>query len=727
MQHQENAVSPSFTAASKIAAICPQARFCGFNVTLKAKGETAKVPVSKKGSGVAADTDDAHLVTADELNASAPLGQYWGVVMQRPTYDPFGELVLTILDLDTKRSDAPRDLRMTKLMTQAKAMGIMTERSHSKKGGHIIFLAKPDPTLPKKIDLGNRQEIEIFGQPNSVGKSVMLTGDALAGDALELNMTVSEFLHECGIRIQEPKTKDPAPPPPAPPMPALQRNSMNEDMARAEQALRFIRIAEGDYEQWIHIGMALQAGFSEAGFALWANWSATQPGYVSEADCLKHWRSFQKSGVGIGTLFHLAAQGGYKPASKAQERRTAIEDFGRHLEPITPSKAATSTTDADTGEIFSTIPQDDPLGWPELDFDVTTLEPIEYLVDGFLAHSFSVIAGQPGVGKTTAMLSVAMVAAGFQIGDSPLKCEARRRIIYVSEDTAQIRRSLYAYAAHFGIGADELREWFILIEARRSDVAQVLELAHNVQRHTVNGERPWLIIDTANATLDIENENDNSEVGAYMAALKQTIYTQLQTSITIITHTNKHISREDDSAMARGASAFTGDATLTAILFQDETKNRYMKLSKTRYEPIVRELRFDTHIYSKAVVNRHGNMQDLNCIIVVPEISSEEIRHELKAEIKEEKRNQAIIDKADECYSYLQSVINSNPQGVIFKKGSGGSHKPPASLDGLFVLNWADVLAAVPGASDGAIKREVKDAVFARFDSVEVAPSWFKL
>jgi hypothetical protein len=202
---------------------------------------------------------------------------------------------------------------------------------------------------------------------------------------------------------------------------------------------------------------------------------------------------------------------------------------------------------------------------------------------------------------------------------------------------------------------------------------------------------------------------------------------QLATSIAIVTHTNKHISREDDSAMARGASAFTGDATLTAVLFQDDSKNRYMNLVKTRYEPLIREVRFDTHIYNKAVVNRHGNMQDLNCVIVVPEISTEEMRQELKAEAKDKKRNQQILDKADEVFTYVQAVINSHPNGVIVKKGSGGSASPPDSLNGYHVLNWSDVLTAVPGASDGNIKKEIKDAVFARLTTAEVARSWFKL
>lgn len=717
MQQNMQPRSPSKDAALRIASICPKAMFCGFNVKPKAKGETAKLPVSKKGSGVSADIDPTALITATELPQAADLGDFWGVVMHHPIPDPFGDLVLTILDLDTKRSDTTTDLRMKRLMDTAKEMGLLTERSHSKKGGHIIFLAKPDPSLPPKIDLGNRQEVEIFGQPKSGGKSVMLTGDNLKGDLIELPMTVTEFLCKCGITIEQPKPK-PAPAPTAP-----LRFADNDDLARAAQALTHISLSEGDYQEWIDMGMALQAGFGEAGFNVWVNWSATQPGYKDESDCRAHWRTFKNQGITLGTLFHKAAQNGYRPPTKAFERRTAVEDFAN----ILSQTKEPQQVDDETGEIFPTIEQPATQGWQEVDFDIGTLEPVDFLVDGFVAHSFSVIAGQPGVGKTTAMLSIALVAAGFKIGSSPLKCEARRKIIYVSEDTAQIRRSLYAYAAHFDLDAAELKDWFVLIESRRSDVAQVLELAHNVMRHTVNGERPWLIIDTANATLDIENENDNSEVGAYMAALKQTIFTQLDTSIAIITHTNKHISRDDDSAMARGASAFTGDATLTAVLFQDETKNRYMKLAKTRYEPTIREVRFDTHIYTKAVVNRHGNLQELNCIIVVPEISSEEIRVQLKEEIKDQKKNQAVLDKADEIHARIMGLINAHPEGVVMKIGSGGSHHAPASLANYKIFNWKEDLDAWGIKINSDQRTEVKKAVIDRFAKVEVYPSWFKL
>ena len=266
-----------------------------------------------------------------------------------------------------------------------------------------------------------------------------------------------------------------------------------------------------------------------------------------------------------------------------------------------------------------------------------------------------------------------------------------------------------------------------MVESRRSDVAQVLELGHNVVRHTINGERPWLVIDTANATLDIENENDNSEVGAYMAALKQTIYTQLGASITIVTHTSKTISREDDAAMARGASAFTGDATLTAVLFMDDEKNRYMRLVKTRYEPINREIKFNTSIYSEVVINRHGNMQDLQCVIVVPESSSEEGRKKIAADAREAKKNAAILDKCDEACSYVQSIINSCPEGVIVKRGKGGSHIPPSEFQGMTELTMNEICQAVPGSDTGPNRKAIADAVAARFAPIKVVGSWLQL
>ncbi len=701
---------PSYAVAIEIANACPEALFCGFKTKPKADGTHAKIPVSKNGTGVGADIDHDQLVNCSVLNQMIypPNGaDYWGIFMQsRMTYDPFNELVLTILDLDTKRSTAPRDIRMVKLMDQAKERGLLTERSHSKKGGHIIFLAKPDETLPPKIDLGNHQEIEIFGHPGSAGKNVMLTGDSMRGNLIELGFTVKEFLAAAGIQIQEPK-------PIAPPNQSFDFTTMlskgsQSDFDKAVDALNAIN-PDIDYEDWIAIGQALHSEFGEQGRNAWYAWSSLGGKYQGEKDLDSHWKSFgKKDGVKLGTLYKHAMDHGWQQPTKTSERKSAVEDFGiKYIEqPSTPEEKPKSR-------------------WQPVSLNLTKLDPIDYLVDGFFAHSFSVIAGQPGVGKTTAMLSIALTAAGF-ILNSEIKCEARRKIIYVSEDTAQVKRSLYAYSKHMNIDPIQLNDYFILIESIRSTADEVIELAHNVIENTINNERPWVIIDTANATLDIENENDNSQVGAFMAALKQTIFTKLNTSICIITHTAKTMSKEDDSAMARGASAYTGDATLTAVLFMDEENNRYLRLIKTRYEPVFREVLLISQMHHEAVVNRHGNMQDVNCIIVTPQISSAEDRKQAQAERINDTKQQRIQDKCDKAVNYVQSVINKHQQ-VIIRKGSHCPKFPPPELANHYMLEWSEIYQQVPGADRSDVKKAVGTAIFKTFNDTELSNLWVQL
>ena len=700
---------PSYAVAIEIANACPEALFCGFKTKPKADGTHAKIPVSKNGTGVGADIDHDQLVNCSLLNQMIypPNGaDYWGIFMQsRMTYDPFNELVLTILDLDTKRSTAPRDIRMVKLMDQAKERGLLTERSHSKKGGHIIFLAKPDETLPPKIDLGNHQEIEIFGHPGSAGKNVMLTGDSMRGNLIELGCTVKEFLAAAGIQIQEPK--------PAPLNQSFDFTQMlskggQSDFDKAVDALNAIN-PDIDYEDWIAIGQALHSEFGEQGRNAWYAWSSLGSKYQGEKDLDSHWKSFgKKDGVKLGTLYKHAMDHGWQQPTKTSERKSAVEDFGiKYIEQP------------------STQEENPKSRWQPVSLNLTKLDPIDYLVDGFFAHSFSVIAGQPGVGKTTAMLSIALTAAGF-ILNSEIKCEARRKIIYVSEDTAQVKRSLYAYSKHMNIDPIQLNDYFILIESIRSTADEVIELAHNVIENTINNERPWVIIDTANATLDIENENDNSQVGAFMAALKQTIFTKLNTSICIITHTAKTMSKEDDSAMARGASAYTGDATLTAVLFMDEENNRYLRLIKTRYEPVFREVLLISQMHHEAVVNRHGNMQDVNCIIVTPQISSAEDRKQAQAERINDTKQQRIQDKCDKAVNYVQSVINKHQQ-VIIRKGSHCPKFPPPELANHYMLEWSEIYQQVPGADRSDVKKAVGTAIFKTFNDTELANLWVQL
>jgi hypothetical protein len=688
----------------------PHAVFCTFATTADGK----KIPYKKSGQGVARDTPPDQLYSASEvltMNA-APAGSYLGIVMQTPAMSQGAYLVC--LDVDMKHSTSATNIAIKRMAEWVKQQDQLTEVSVSGRGRHVfLFVADEDlDKIKPKYKLGGGQEIEVFGLPTSPGKSVLLSGSKLTGklsneshdnllSLLTMWGVIEQDNHNQPVEVPRPKQEY---------QPVL--SSGSDDYSKAAAALYFIN-PDTDYDTWIEIGQALHTAFGAQGHELWANWSSQGYKYKSEQDIDTHWKSFhQGKGVSIGTLFHHAKLGGYSAPSKAADRKSAVEDFSTFIQ------SAQAAVDQP-----SQPASDQPLPyWKELFLDLTKLYPVEYLIDGFLAHSFSVTAGQPGVGKTTALISICLIAAGFTLSDSPLKTESRRKILYVTEDANQVRQSLYAYIKYWNLDSQEVAHWFIVIESKRSKVPEILLLAENVIRHTTN-ERPFLIIDTSNATLEIDNENDNSEVGSFMAAIKQTIYTQLSTPIKIITHTAKTAQTNDDSALARGASAFTGDATLTAILFMDDEKNRFMRLIKTRYEPIHREISFQTHIHNEVVLTRHGNMQDVQCITVIPYPTSESSRKQEAAARIEDSKSLRIMDKCDTAAAFVQSIINEHPEGVVIRRGSNAPKDCRTHPDA-YKLDWADIYAAVPGSSKGDVKRAIGISIFRRFAPNPINNSW---
>ena len=81
-----------------------------------------------------------------------------------------------------------------------------------------------------------------------------------------------------------------------------------------------------DYSTWIKIGMAVKSWDSgQRGFELWARWSKDGEKY-KEGECEKKWRSFDGSGVSIGTLVHHAQ------SEKKKQRMSASETKDRWSE-----------------------------------------------------------------------------------------------------------------------------------------------------------------------------------------------------------------------------------------------------------------------------------------------------------------------------------------------------------------------------------------------------------
>jgi DNA polymerase III delta prime subunit len=695
--------SQSQSVACKIGAVAPDAVFCTF-----ALQGSKKIPYKRSGQGVARDTDPSDLYNAEDVwtMEEAPHGQYLGLVQQRPIISASGNY-LVCLDVDMKHASGPTNVAIQRMAKYVKQNKMLTEVSVSGRGRHVFLWVQPpkesDQVLPK-YKLGGGQELEVFGLPNSAGKSVLLSGNAVVGEFQEA-VDLYALLQDWGI-IEQHQLQEPKPVAPSQSFDFTQLGSRldDSDLDRAVKALHHIS-PDCDYDQWIELGQALHTEFGENGLGPWMTWSMAGNKFAGTKDIETHWKSFhQGKGVGIGTLFKHAKDCGWEAPTKQTERKSAVEDFAAVIN-------APVTEDAP-----------DP-SWPELTLDLTHLNPIDYLIEGFMAHSFFILAGQPGVGKTTAVLSMCMVMAGFSVDGCEIHAKKKRKSIIVTEDSDQIIRTLFAYSKHYGI--NNLNDWFVVIDARRSNVKDLLRLAHNIERHTVNGIKPLLVLDTANATMDIDNENDNSEVGAYIAAIKQTIFVQQKAPVCILTHTNKTISRQDSDAMARGASAFTGDATLTGVLFMDEDNQRYLKLTKTRYEPAFREIKFDSITFPEIVVTPAGDLQEIICRVAIPAMSSEQDRRQAAAERQSDKKQQQVQDICDQACNYVQSIINQHGQ-VIMRRGPG---RPivPKELTGMHQLEWPAIYSSVPQANQSYSRRAVGAAIFQRFAQDHEGLGWVQL
>jgi putative DNA primase/helicase len=82
-------------------------------------------------------------------------------------------------------------------------------------------------------------------------------------------------------------------------------NSTNE--ADIWQMLQFIPAHDRDI--WVKVGMALKSHLGDAGWPMFDDWSQTADNYQASA-ARSTWRSFRGSGVGIGSLIHMAKQNG---------------------------------------------------------------------------------------------------------------------------------------------------------------------------------------------------------------------------------------------------------------------------------------------------------------------------------------------------------------------------------------------------------------------------------
>jgi len=332
-----------------------------------------------------------------------------------------------------------------------------------------------------------------------------------------------------------------------------------------------------DYATWVNVGMVLKP-YGENGYKVWTEWAATSDKFDAAAQRRKWDRDLSTPhSITYRSIFRMAIDNGW--AGNHAPVKSAATGQGTEAHPLSLSRAQESGASAVT--VF------------------------EYLYDDFMSTGVNVIAGAPGVGKTTLVVPLALATAHLCPADYIMKPAVRRNVIIITESVVQVQRVIYSLHSWgcSGHRAGDFEERVRVISAQRLDPLIVAQVADEYRDWTVDNPKadgsmfkalPLVVFDTANAVFDLENENDNAEVGRAMALTKQHF---AAFPVIIVAHAAKaNGMMETDQLSPRGAGAWTGDAQGVYTVFKDgdpEDSPRVLKAVKVRFPLRYPELTFD--------------------------------------------------------------------------------------------------------------------------------------
>lgn len=286
----------------------------------------------------------------------------------------------------------------------------------------------------------------------------------------------------------------------------------------------------------------------------------------------------------------------------------------------------------------------------------------KWIIDGCIPEGVGVIAGAPGVGKTSALIPLLLRVAGIASPDCNLENSFPRKVILFTEDDAQVILILNGMR-HFLQWDDttweKVKRRITIVGSMRVLPEQLEYLMIEAQAESFEYKgltsQPLMVFDTSSANFELQNESDNSQVSAFMAVLKQA-YSRWDISSWVVSHTPKTQKGVNIDAMfnatARGASSFEGDAQWTAILSSAEENNegpRVLKLGKRRVTCAFDEIIFEGSVQHATAIDRFGEEVNIDYRYTVARKSSKTEREQDQFRRKTGELSDQIMDAFSEC------------------------------------------------------------------------------
>ncbi len=392
-----------------------------------------------------------------------------------------------------------------------------------------------------------------------------------------------------------------------------------------------------DYATWVNVGLALKP-YGENGYRVWTEWSARSEKFDAAAQRRKWERDFgTPHSITYRSIFRMAIEAGWN--GNNPEPKQSQED----VHPLSLRRSQ------DSGASSVTV--------------------FEYIYDDFMSTGVNVVAGAPGVGKTTLIVPMALATAHLCPVDYRLKPAVRRNVIIITESVVQVQRTIYSMHSWGCTGhkAEDFDARVRVIPAQRLDPKIVSQVASEYATWTVDNAKadgsvfkalPLVVFDTANAVFDLENENDNAEVGRAMAYVKQEF---AQFPIIIVAHAAKINGMvETDYLSPRGASAWTGDAQGVYTVFKDgdaEDSPRVLKAIKIRFPAAYPELTFDL-VTNKEV---HKDVLGYDKEIWFSHSVARPLKSGERTQLREDRKEQRELEAFNALCNDLVELIRRDP------------------------------------------------------------------
>ena len=226
------------------------------------------------------------------------------------------------------------------------------------------------------------------------------------------------------------------------------------------------------------------------------------------------------------------------------------------------------------------------------------LRAVNWVLTDNIPEGIGMLAGSSGVGKTVAVVPLACLVAGFTHTDCNIKTKVPRKVIFFTEDDAQLNRSLFGVrqllkADGQGVDFERFTKMIHVFPAQRlAGQENEQRIRWAIEQFSIPHEKlgkvpPLIVLDTDSANFDLEDENSNAQVGRILASLKE-VFLETKAPIWVIAHLIKSAKglTIDDllNASARGGGAWEADCYWTAAIGResDTSSKTILKIDKER-------------------------------------------------------------------------------------------------------------------------------------------------